>query len=206
MIILAIETSTTEGSIALLSGGECLLAQSFSSARSHNSQIFAPLADALELATPDLVVVGTGPGSYTGARIGIAAGIGISLTHDARLIGLPSVCAAAIPDPEETYHLIGDARRGSYFYAEVTARQLARDPELIDAAALGRLLQDDLRFYTFDLAPPAGGIAVTNPSARILAGIAARLSDPEIATLAGAPVVPLYMSAPFVTAAKKRKT
>ena len=90
MITLAIETSTTQGSVALMRDGECLLERAFASERSHNSQIFAPLQEALELATPDLIAVGTGPGSYTGARIGIAAGIGISLTHSASLIGIPS--------------------------------------------------------------------------------------------------------------------
>ena len=85
MITLAIETSTTRGSIALTRDGEVLLEQSFASERSHNSQIFAPLGEALELAIPELIAVGTGPGSYTGARIGIAAGIGIDESHGLRL-------------------------------------------------------------------------------------------------------------------------
>jgi tRNA threonylcarbamoyladenosine biosynthesis protein TsaB len=206
MIILAIETSTNRGSVALLGdGGECLLEKSFASERSHNSQIFAPLGEALEIAKPDLIAVGTGPGSYTGARIGIAAGIGISLTHGSKLIGIPSVTAAEVADPGETYHLVGDARRGTYFYAEVKNRQLARAPELIAKDALAVLLENDYHFITFDPEPPAEGIEVTTPSAEILGGIAAVMDESEIESLAAAPVVPHYMSAPFITTAKKKR-
>ena len=204
MIILAIETSTTRGSIALLRDGECLLTKGFTSERSHNSQIFEPLGEALEMATPELIAVGTGPGSYTGARIGIAAGIGISLTHDAKLIGLPSVTAAEVSAPQKTYHLIGDARRGSYFYAEVKNRKLERDPELIDKETLVALLENDFRLITFDPKPPADGVEITTPTAKILAGIAGTLTAPEIDALAAAPVVPHYMSAPFVTTPKAK--
>ena len=204
MNILAIETSTTRGSVALLRGGECVFRKSFASERSHNSQIFAPLGEALALSKPDLIVAGTGPGSYTGARIGIAAGIGISLSHGARLIGLPSVIAADVADPSAPYHLIGDARRGSYFYAEVKDRQLIRDPELIDREALEALLQRDHYLITFDAKPPAEGIEIRTPAAEILGSIALQMSESEVEALAAAPVVPHYMSAPFVTTPKKR--
>ena len=208
MNILAIETSTSDGSVALLREGRCVFAKSFTSERSHNSQIFAPLGEALEAATPDLIVAGTGPGSYTGARIGIAAGIGISLTHGARMIGIPSVRAAEVGSPESTYHLVGDARRSRFFYAKVAARQLIGEPELIDAEELAsRMSSEEEQFVTFDKTPPAGGGAgftITRPTAEILGGIAATLTKTEIETLASGPVVPYYMSAPFVTAPKKR--
>ena len=87
MTILAIETSTNVGSIAVLRDGDCVFSKTFTSERSHNSQIFAPLGEALEITTPGLIAVGTGPGSYTGARIGIAVGIGIFLSINAKLIG-----------------------------------------------------------------------------------------------------------------------
>jgi len=205
--ILAIETSNNEGSVALLQDGLCVFTESFASERSHNSQIFAPLEKALELAKPDLIVAGTGPGSYTGARIGIAAGIGISLTHGARMIGIQSVRAAEIAEPRSTYHLVGDARRSRFFYAEVSDRKLARSPQLINDEELERLLSDGERqFVTFDKVAPAGNsrFTLTRPTAEILGGIASTLTDAEIEALAAAPVVPHYMGAPFVTMPKKR--
>ncbi len=205
MITLAIETSTTQGSIALMRDGELLLQQSFASERSHNSQIFAPLGEALELATPELIAVGTGPGSYTGARIGIAAGIGISLTHGARLVGIPSVTLAESTGTTQTYHLVGDARRGQFFHAEVEDRKLRRDPELIGRETLAQLAGGNRHLLTFDPSPPAPGIEITRPNAAILASIASALDEAEIDALANAPVIPHYMSAPFVTAPRESR-
>lgn len=36
----------------------------------------------------DLVIVGTGPGSYSGTRIGIAVGQGVALAHNCPAVGL----------------------------------------------------------------------------------------------------------------------
>ena len=207
MNILAIETSTNEGSVALLKEEACAFESTFASERSHNSQIFAPLGEALELGAPDLIVVGTGPGSYTGARIGIAAAIGISLSHGVRMIGIPSVRAAEIPEDVRGYHLVGDARRSRFFYAEVSDRQLVKDPELVDSEKLSSLVASpDLPLVTFDRTPPAGDerFVLTRPTASNLGQIALILTEPEIEALASAPVVPHYMSAPFVTQPKKR--
>ena len=84
-------------------------------------------------------------------------------------------------------------------------RQLARDPELVDRDTLDSLLENAGHlFITFDPKPPAEGIETAKPTAEILAGIAARLTETQIDALAAAAVVPHYMSAPFVTAAKKK--
>ena len=93
----------------------------FTSERSHNSQIFAPLEEALMSCNhaPSLNVVGTGPGSYTGIRIGIAAGLGLSMALKAPIIGIPSICCAESTDQNSLYHVIGDARRESWYVASV---------------------------------------------------------------------------------------
>ena len=97
MLTLAIDTSTRIGRIAVAASETVVFAAEFSSERSHNSQIFSPLGTALEACggRPGLVAVGTGPGSYTGVRIGIAAGLGIAMAHDLPIVGIPSVCCAA---------------------------------------------------------------------------------------------------------------
>ena len=114
MLTLAIDTSTKTGRIAVAAGETVAFASEFTSERSHNSQIFAPLETALGACgdKPELIVVGTGPGSYTGVRIGIAAGLGIAMAHDIPIIGIPSACASAagaerwlspVLDPERYY-------------------------------------------------------------------------------------------------------
>ena len=95
--ILAIETSTALGGVAVVRDGEVCFEKTFSSERSHNSQLFAPLREALAVAGDTLraVVVGTGPASYTGVRIGIAAAQGIAVSREVPVIGLPSVLSSS---------------------------------------------------------------------------------------------------------------
>ena len=94
--ILAIETSVPEASIALWSDGAWLFEAEFVSDRNHNSMVFEPLAQALallegrELST---VLVGTGPGSYSGTRIGIAAAQGLAIAKSCPAAGIGSIAA-----------------------------------------------------------------------------------------------------------------
>ena len=94
--ILAIETSVPEASIALWSDGDWLFEAEFVSDRNHNSMVFEPLAEALallegrELST---VLVGTGPGSYSGTRIGIAAAQGLAIAKSCPAAGIGSIAA-----------------------------------------------------------------------------------------------------------------
>ena len=83
--LLALDLSTAHGSIAVVRGGSDVLFQSsFQSERSHNAQVFAPLRDALAAAGDGLtgIVIGNGPGSYTGVRIAIAAAQGVALSRN----------------------------------------------------------------------------------------------------------------------------
>ena len=94
MEILAIESSTPRGSLALWRDRRLVAVEEFQSERAHNSVLFGPLEAVLRQAEAlDLIVCGTGPGSYSGVRVGIAAAIGVSLARCVPLIGMPSVCA-----------------------------------------------------------------------------------------------------------------
>ena len=85
-MILAIETSTTGASLALVGrqGGDVLWQASFESDRLHNAKIFDPVAEALDISRGKLgrIVVGLGPGSYSGIRVGIAVANGLGLALD----------------------------------------------------------------------------------------------------------------------------
>src|SRR5205085_7654003 len=93
MNILAIETSTSRGSVALLSAAGVLFESSFSAERGHSSALFAHLERALKIVKPDQIVVGLGPGSYSGVRVAIAAAIGLELATGGAWFGGPSVAA-----------------------------------------------------------------------------------------------------------------
>lgn len=204
--VLAIDTSTATGRIAIAAGETVIFAREFTSQRSHNSQIFSPLESALTTCnrTLDLVAVGTGPGSYTGVRIGIATGIGIAMALDLPVIGIPSACAAAAADTSGSYTLIGDARRGATFIAEVQGHQLAAEPELLgDDQLRPRLADCDCPLFTYDETQFPGGVANTHPSASKLAVQAACLDAAELGRLAGIAPQPIYLRDPFVTQPKK---
>jgi tRNA threonylcarbamoyladenosine biosynthesis protein TsaB len=65
------------------------------------------------------VAVGTGPGSYTGLRVGIATAHGLARAADAELIGIPSLEALAFGElsPGERGDLVLDARGGGLYHA-----------------------------------------------------------------------------------------
>ena len=164
--VLAIDTSTATGRIAIAAGETVIFASEFTSQRSHNSQIFAPLETALDCCGRelDLVAVGTGPGSYTGVRIGIASGIASAMALGLPVVGIPSACAAAAAQGG-AYTLVGDARRGSTFLAEVNGHRLEKEPELIDDGQLPVRLENHGRaLFSFDEKEIPGTI-ITHPSA-----------------------------------------
>lgn len=206
--VLAIETSTCTGSVAVVCGGSTVYEQSFGSKRSHNSELFVPLGEALKLAGADLslIVVGTGPGSYTGARIGIAAAQGLSLSLQIPLIGMSSLVAPAVEDLPPIFKVCGDARRGLFYIATVQDGALIGEIEQLEAEAFTTARNQDVHapWFTFDDKVPLdlGGITLSHPSAVVLANLAALLSLEQVTNHAMELVQPVYLSAPFVTPAK----
>ena len=92
--VLAIETSSDSASIALWQGETLLASEGFASKRSLSADLFPALAKMLKDAQEvQLIVVGLGPGSYAGVRIGIAAALGLQAVWDCELVGIPSAAA-----------------------------------------------------------------------------------------------------------------
>ena len=203
--IIAIETSSPRGSVARYEDGRVVEVIGFTSDRSHNSVIFAPLAAALKAGPPDLIVAGTGPGSYSGIRVGIAAGLGISLTHGVPLIGLPSLTAFGEAYALERYAITGDARRGSWWYAEVESGQLVLPPVVGDEDDIAaRTAGCPGQLFTLDAAsPPFCQAHPVRPRADVLACRAASLTIEAVARLAALETEPLYLRAPFITVSRK---
>ena len=206
-VTLAIDTSTENGRISVLSENSIIFNELFTSERSHNSQIFSPLKEALKYCNdaPSLIVVGTGPGSYTGIRIGIAAGLGLSMALDVPIIGIPSICGAESTNHNTSYHVIGDARRGSWYIAKIKGHQIIAGPKLFESVESidGKFEIEKERILSFDESPSFPGIEKTNTCTKKLAQIAANLSDKEINELRSVPPEPIYLRAPFITKPKK---
>jgi len=103
-MLLAVDTSTQSVGIALFDGNQILCEESWISRRFHTVE----LANAVQsnlfragLTAADLHVlaVASGPGSFTGLRIGMALIKGIAYTHQLPVIGIPTldITARAVP-------------------------------------------------------------------------------------------------------------
>jgi tRNA threonylcarbamoyladenosine biosynthesis protein TsaB len=78
MLLLAIETSSVRGSLALFGDGEMIRECTFDEGLVHGRELTARLEEALALEglkapALDAIAVSVGPGSYTGIRVGVAA-------------------------------------------------------------------------------------------------------------------------------------
>jgi len=197
--ILAIELSTSRGHIAVRRDGELVFEKDFTSHRSHNSMLYAPLAAALEVAggALDKIVIGTGPGSYTGVRISIAAAHGVAISRQVPVIGLPSI-AALSEAPEHV--AVGDARRGKFYAALIREGEMVGEVALLDEAGLRAWLDEraDLPCFTSDGAAPLqlARVTIAQPSAVLLALHAEIVQANEL------DIEPLYVQDAFITKAK----
>lgn len=99
--ILSVETATLSGSVALSRGEEIVAALAGDSGVSHSNTLLSDIDKVLgeaqvELADLDLFAVATGPGSFTGLRIGIATVKGLAATLDRPTAGVPTLNAVAL--------------------------------------------------------------------------------------------------------------
>jgi tRNA threonylcarbamoyladenosine biosynthesis protein TsaB len=126
--ILGIETSCGRGSVALVEDQKTVCALSHERANGHGESI-QPLIEQIlanagwSTAQLDRVAVGTGPGSFTGLRVGIALAQGISEGLELPLVGVGSLQAMALATPAARAGLrcpVLDARRGELFFALFT--------------------------------------------------------------------------------------
>ena len=194
-MILAIDTSTPRGSIALLENDGLLLDETFPCDRSQSSDLYLHLARACALATRlRTIAIGIGPGSYAGVRISIATALGLSLANGAELIGLASV--AALETDAREYFAIGDARRDAFYFTQVRDGLCIEPPQLLDATALdAKLAATPLPVFS---TTPLLTATIALPRASILA----RRAASGIGILARGDFEPLYLRDPFITQPK----
>src|SRR6202012_2465113 len=102
MKVLAFDCSGASCSAAVVVDDEPL-AQHFATMERGHAEALLPMIDtvlrAAKLAPPaiDLIAVTTGPGSFTGLRIGLAAARGLALANGIAAIGVTSFDAVVAP-------------------------------------------------------------------------------------------------------------
>jgi tRNA threonylcarbamoyladenosine biosynthesis protein TsaB len=100
MRAIALDTTTRAGSVALVDDDRVVDERSGDGTRTHALRLpgeVTAIADAngLALADVDIYAVASGPGSFTGLRIGIATVQGFAFVHHRRLVGVPALEALA---------------------------------------------------------------------------------------------------------------
>jgi tRNA threonylcarbamoyladenosine biosynthesis protein TsaB len=127
--VLAIETSSPRGSVALAERGRVVLSLEHDQANAHAERLLPLIERAFsESGFPkrslERVAVGIGPGSFTGLRVGIALAEGIALGLGLPLVGVGALRAMAASAGARDTRLrvpVLDARRGEVFVAAYTA-------------------------------------------------------------------------------------
>jgi tRNA threonylcarbamoyladenosine biosynthesis protein TsaB len=137
--LLAIDTAAPRLQLALLSGDHAdSLVEDM--AQGQAERIFPAIGELLarnDLAYRDLrrIAVTTGPGSFTGLRIGISAARGLGLALGIPVLGIPSLLALSLPVNCAHAAVLLDARRDeAYFQAFSGPAMPASEPLLLPMA------------------------------------------------------------------------
>lgn len=215
---LILETSTPYASLAGIEPDGRMQQREFTSDRSHNAVLFAPLQevlDAREAQNIGLVLVGSGPGSYSGTRVGIAAAQGVAIAAGCPAVAVPSILAVPSAAAGADCLAIGDARRGSYWTARVGySKTSSTEPELTDTEGLEvivrQALADGVVVFSFEdsgrFPLPADllqQVRLEFPSAARLWQAWQRTDSPTQELWMSRSPQPIYLKPPHITPAKR---
>ncbi|MFE4171073.1 tRNA (adenosine(37)-N6)-threonylcarbamoyltransferase complex dimerization subunit type 1 TsaB [Streptomyces sp. NPDC056909] len=135
MLLLAVDTATPAVTVALHDGNSVLAAESQVDARRHG-ELLLPAVDrvlaeaGLKLDAVTDVVVGVGPGPYTGLRVGLVTALTFGSALGVPVHGLCTLDGLAYASGlEEPFVVVTDARRKEVYWARYAdARTRLTDP------------------------------------------------------------------------------
>jgi tRNA threonylcarbamoyladenosine biosynthesis protein TsaB len=185
VIAVALETSTRAASAAV-AAGELRLERALAGERAHASDLLPSLQALLCEAGAGprevtAVLVGTGPGSYTGLRVGVATALGIARGAGSSLRGVPSCEALLYAElaPGEVGTFLVDARSGELYVAAyrrvVDELEVLLSPRVATPSELAALLPSSGPIFGDEAAALAARLA-DDARARLRPNITPRAS------------------------------
>jgi len=194
MLVLSLDTTTPKASCAVARDGVVINEEPIDTSRQLALQLPGALRDILDLSAIaleeiDAFAVATGPGSFTGLRIGIATMQGLAFGQGKPLIGVSGLTALrAVASPAFLGSRIAtwvDAWRGDVYSSlfedgrEVGEPVVAKPADLLDALAQGTAAA-----YTNDITFIGDGADTYRELIASRLGHTARLADPASPLLA----------------------
>ena len=226
MLILALDTTTRGGSVAIARDEHVLYEHVGDASLTHAQRLPGDLVAAcrgagIAIVDVERFAVAAGPGSFTGLRVGIATIQGLAMARGRRVVAVSTLEALAVSAPGEARRIAAwmDAQRGEVFAQvfERTGQSVAALNEAISAPpALALEIQraqldtaefhgDGARRYRDRIVASVGTASIAE-SAPPLAGAIARIAarHPDRAVLPHA-IVPIYVRRPDAEIARDRR-
>lgn len=164
MPLLAIDTSGPRLQLAVLSP-DTALTHVEEIAKGHAEILFEHVATLLGRAglvygDLDRIAVTTGPGSFTGLRIGIAAARGLGLALGVPVVGVPTLVAISLSGPADgASYVLSDARRGEAYVQRFSAPGVALGEARVLSMTEAQAARDPDDVLLEDKIPDVGALA-----------------------------------------------
>jgi tRNA threonylcarbamoyl adenosine modification protein YeaZ len=202
-IVLGIELSSRQGSVALLKDGELLAEKTWLGERVRHNILFQTLETLLNetgvsYSDLSLYAVGRGPGSFSGMRMSFAVAQALALPDKTEVRAVSSGAAlalAAAREGDKQIAVVGDARRGQLWYGLFSVAAPPATAEQIE----------DWKLVPYEDLVLSAGMLVVSPEADRLTQYFPNIGNSrfplasDVARLAltqSEPLEPLYMHPP----------
>ena len=187
-LILAVDTTSEYGSVALLRGDELLDEMPLHAPKGFAQVLYGHLAEilerqALKVGDIDCFAAASGPGSFTGVRVGLACVKGLAEAVGRPAVAVSNLQAIALFGTAPLRAAVLDAHRGEVYGAvyDAEARLVTDESVAPFDAWIETLPAGELEFVTSGFAPPLAGTrferAAMRLAPRVLAGAIARLAS-----------------------------
>ena len=192
MLDLAFDTSTSIGSIALGNNEVVVQSIEFEGPQRHSAALFPAL---VRLGIPRLklrrIIVGLGPGSFSGIRVSLAAAQGIALVQRVPVVGICSAYSVAWQHKKVTrLGVFADAKRREAFCTVFHNGELEKETYLLP---MSDIAEHAGKFTLAVSAEPLSGIPVrAHPRAQDLLA----LPDSLPGWVTQQPLEPIYLREP----------